>query len=162
MELSQFDQWGYGLIENFGYFGLLVVNLISNGSIFLPVPGFLLVFIFGGILNPWLVALFSAIGAAFGEGVAYGVGRGGGHVLKKKQKKWFDMGKRWFDRGMGFPIIVLFAATPLPFDLVGLLGGALNYNFKKFLVATFIGKMVVCSALAFAGFYGKEWILSFF
>ena len=162
MELTQFDQWGYGIIENLGYLGLFLVSLISNGTVIFPIPGFILVFIFGGIWNPLLVALFSAVGAALGEGIGYGIGRGGGYFLKKKQNRLFIIGKRWFDRGMGFPIIVFFAATPLPFDVVGLLGGTLNYNFKKFLLATLIGKTIFCLVLAFAGLYGKEWILSFF
>lgn len=162
MDFSQFINWGETIIRNFGYLGLFFINLLSTSTIFFPVPGYLLIFIFGGILNPWLVALFSALGAAIGEGVAYGVGLGGGYILRKKQEKYFLKGKEWFERGRGFLIIFLFAATPLPFDVIGILGGTLNYSFKKFFLAAFLGKMVASLALAFGGFYGINWILNIF
>ncbi len=162
MDLAQFSEWGYGMIQIFGYPGLFLVNLISCSSVFFPLPGYVSVFIFGGILSPFLVAIFSAFGAALGETTAYGVGWGGGYVLKKWQKRYFEMGKDWFSRGRGFWAIILFAATPLPFDLIGILAGIFNYNLKKFIFATFLGKMIMHLTLALAGFYGMEWILNVF
>ena len=162
MELTQFTQWGSGIIQVFGYPGLFFVNFLSTSTVFFPVPGYLLIFIFGGILNPWLVTLFSALGAAIGEGVAYGVGRGGGYFLRKKREKYFLKGKEWFKKGKGFLIIFLFAATPLPFDVIGILSGTLNYEIKKFFLAAFLGKLVASSVLAFGGFYGISWILNIF
>lgn len=86
MDFSQFVQWGYGLIESLGYLGFFFVNLISCSSIFFPLPGHLLVFVFGEILNPFLVAISSAFGATFGEITAYGLGRGV-DIFSNKNKK---------------------------------------------------------------------------
>lgn len=157
-----FFEWGYDLVENLGFLGIFSINLLSTSTVFFPLPNYILVFIFGGIFNPWLVALFSALGAAIGEGVAYGLGRGGGYILKKAQKKYFLKGKEWFEKGRGFLIIFLFAATPLPFDVIGILSGALNYELKKFFLAAFLGKLVASLTLAFGGFYGIHWILNIF
>lgn len=162
MDFFQFILWAEGIIQTFGYPGLFFINFLSTSSIFLPLPGYLLIFVFGGILNPWLVALFSALGASFGEIVSYGVGRGGRYILKGGQEKYFIKGKRWFEKRRGFLIIVLFAATPLPFDVVGILSGVLRYDIKKFLLATFLGKMISSLVLALAGFYGIEWVLNIF
>lgn len=162
MDLVQFSEWAYRIIQIFGYPGLFLVNLISCSSIFFPLPGYILVFIFGGILNPFLVAIFSSLGSALGEITAYGVGRGGGYILKRKQEKYFEKGKEWFKKQKGFWLIIIFAATPLPFDIIGILSGVLNYNLKKFILAAFFGKMIMNSALAFGGFYGIEWILNIF
>ena len=162
MDFHQFAQWGYTLVETLGYLGLFLVNLVSTSTILFPLPGYILIFIFGGILNPWLVALFSAFGSALGEGVSYGIGRGGGYFFKKKQEKYFLRAKEWFSKNRGFAIIVIFAATPLPFDVVGIVGGTLNYNFKKFLLATFIGKLIASLILSFGGLYGIKWILDVF
>ena len=162
MDLNQFTQWGYELIETLGYLGLFSANLISTSTVIFPLPGYILIFIFGGILNPWFVALFSALGSALGEGVAYGLGRGGGYFFKKKQEKYFLRAKGWFERKKGFAIIVIFAATPLPFDVVGITSGALNYNFKKFLLAAFLGKLIAALILSFGGFYSIKWILNVF
>lgn len=162
MEISQFFEWGHRIIQTLGYPGLFFVNLISCSSVFFPLPGYLLVFIFGGILNPFWVAFFSSLGAAFGELVSYGVGRGGGYILKQKQEKYFEKGNEWFKRGKGFWAVIIFAATPLPFDVIGLLAGIFSYSPKKFILATFLGKMMVYSILAFGGFYGINWILNIF
>lgn len=161
MILSQFPAWGYKIIQHPGYLGLFFINLLSSSSILFPLPGYIFVFIFGKILNPWLVALFSSLGATFGECTSYGIGIGGEYILKK-QHKYFQKGKEWFEKGRGFLIILIFAVTPLPFDVVGILSGILNYDFKKFLLATFLGKMIKYLALALAGFYGIGWILKFF
>ena len=162
MDFNQFTQWGYELIGALGYLGLFLASLISTSTVIFPLPGYILIFIFGGILNPWFVALFSAFGAALGEGVSYGLGRGGGYIFKKKQEKYFLRAKEWFNKNRGFAVIVIFAATPLPFDVVGIISGTLNYNLKKFLLATFLGKLIAALALSFGGFYSIKWILNVF
>ena len=162
MDISQFAQWSYDLVQNWGYFGLLVVNIICTGTIFFPLPNYILVFLFGGILNPLLVALFSAIGAAIGESVSYGVGRGGRQILNNKERRYYTLAKAWFEKKRGFLIVVIFAATPLPFDIVGLVGGSIKYNFKKFVLAAFIGKLIGFLILALGGYYGVEMVLNFF
>jgi len=159
MDLSFFG-WSQQIIERFGYLGIFFINLISSSTILFPIPGYIFIFIFGGILNPAFVALFSSLGAALGELTAYGVGRGGGYILKKSQKKYFEKGKEWFSRGRGFWVIILFAATPLPFDVIGISAGLFNYNLQRFILATFLGKILKYSALAFGGFYGINWILN--
>lgn len=160
--LTRFSEWAYQIIQIFSYLGLFLVNLISCSSVFFPVPGYILIFIFGGILNPILVTIFSSLGSTIGELVSYGVGRGGGCILKRKQKEYFEKGKNWFRKQKGFWLIILFAATPLPFDIIGILAGILHYNFKKFIFATFLGKMIMNSVLAFGGYYGINWILNIF
>ena len=61
-----------------------------------------------------------------------------------------------------FPVLILFAATPLPDDVLGILGGAISYPLKKFLLASFIGKAIMNIALAWGGFYGINWVLQVF
>lgn len=43
---------------------------------------------------------------------------------------------------------------PLPDDVAGILGGIMEYDLKKFLVAATIGKVVLSTAIAWGGFYG--------
>ena len=162
-----FLTWGHSLIQTFGYLGLAIVNLVGSATIFFPLPIAAIVFISGGFLNPWLVALFAAIGCTFGELTGYGLGKGGGKVLEKYKKGWrvgrsLRLGEKWFKRGRGFFCIFFFAATPLPYDVVGVLGGMFNYNIKKFILASFLGKWIMNLALAFGGFYGINWILNIF
>ena len=47
-------------------------------------------------------------------------------------------------------------------DIVGIIAGFFKYNFKKFVLASFLGKLIMNLVLAFSGFYGISWILDIF
>ena len=153
------------LAQAWGYPGILLVNFIGAATIIFPLPAFAVVFLFGSILNPWLVGILAGIGATLGELTGYVLGKGGGYVLKKKQSRyseWLERGKLWMGKYKAFPLIVLFAATPLPDDVLGILLGAMKYDLRKFLAAMLIGKTAMNIALALGGFYGIGWVLSLF
>ena len=150
-----------GLIENYGYFGLFLANMIASSTIIIPLPVSVAVFAAGAFLNPFLVGVSSALGAAIGEFVGYAIGAGGNKIIEKKWKKWIDKTEKLFDKYGGFWIIILFAATPLPDDIVGIVGGTFRYPIKKFFIASFIGKLILNLALAYAGFYGARWVLQY-
>jgi len=164
--LTSFINWGLGLVDSLGYMGIFLISFIGNAVILLPVPAYAVVIIAGGILNPWLVGIFAGLGAAIGELTGYGVGRGGGYMIEKKYKSLLKNTKRWSERHGMFPIVILFAATPLPDDIVGIICGVINYDIRKFLGANIIGKIVSHSVLAWAGFYGSsllgEWNMILF
>jgi uncharacterized membrane protein YdjX (TVP38/TMEM64 family) len=67
--------------------------------------------------------------------------------------------RNWFKKDNIFIWIVVFAATPLPDDVVGIICGMFNYDFKKFITASIIGKSILNLLLAFAGFYTIPWAL---
>lgn len=159
---AQFVQWSNEVVGAWGYLGIFVVSLIGNASIILPVPSFIIVFTFGAILNPWLVALSGAAGATIGELTGYMIGRGGREAIELKYKKWIVKVEKWIDKHGIFFIILLFSATPLPSDVAGALAGMAEYDVRKFLLATFIGRMISYTVLAFAGLYGLGYILSLF
>lgn len=159
---SEFMVWANDIILSLGYVGLFFVNLIASASIIFPVPAFLLVFAAGSFLNPWLIGLAAGTGAALGELIGYGLGKGGEKVIEKKYKKLMEMGKKWIKHHRSFPMIILFAATPLPDDILGIVCGAFNYDIKKFLLASFIGKVIMNTALAWGGYYQFQWVSDIF
>ena len=154
--IAEFNAWAMSTVESWGYIGIFLVSMIGNASIIFPIPTYLVVFAFGGILNPWLVGLAAGAGATIGELTGYALGKGGKCVIERKHKKLLKDTKKWIEKHGLFPMLVLFAATPLPDDIVGILGGIVSYNLKKFLTATFIGKVIAHVALAWAGFYGGQ------
>lgn len=149
------------LMETYGYLGLFLINLISSATIIFPLPASVFVFASGAFLNPFLVGLSSALGCTLGEVTGYAVGIGGRKVIEKKWKKWIKRIEEAFRRYGGFWVIIVFAATPLPDDIVGIVGGTLKYPVKKFFVASFIGKLILNLILAYAGFYEARWILQY-
>jgi len=99
-----------------------------------------------------------------GEMTSYGVGFGGRKLILKKEnveklEKITNFLKR---RGTFFAIIFI---ASLPFfggDLLGISAGFLKYDFKKFFLASFIGKSILHLIIAFAGFFGISWIKTLF
>lgn len=163
--MSAFVQWALTeFIPVWGYLGLFIVEVISSATIIFPAPAFAINFILGGTpgFNPWLVGIVAGIGSAIGEVTGYGLGMGGREVIEKKYGRWLTRTRDWMEQHGDFLIIILFAATPLPHDVVGMLSGAVNYPFRKFLLATIAGKIIAGLALAWAGYYSIGWLLGIF
>jgi membrane protein YqaA with SNARE-associated domain len=158
--IAQFSAWSGALVRDWGYLGIFVISLVSSASIILPVPYFAFVFAAGAVLNPLLVGIAGGLGSAIGELSGYLIGFGGKHAIKNKHEKLLKKAESWAEKHGFFAVVVFFAATPLPDDIIGILGGALGYNVKKFFVASLIGKLALNLALAFGGFYGYAWLLS--
>ena len=153
--IAQFSAWSGQLIQTWGYLGIFLVSLVGNASIILPVPAYIVVIAAGAYLNPWLVGIAAGAGAALGELTGYGVGFGGGKIIEKKHRKLLEKSKAWAEKHGMFALLVLFAATPLPDDVVGLLAGVIKYNVKRFLAATFMGKVISHAVLAWTGAFGS-------
>jgi membrane protein YqaA with SNARE-associated domain len=148
------------IVSAWGYLGVFLVNAISSATIILPLPGFVVTLAFATALNPWLLAVSAGLGSAVGELTGYAVGRGGREAIKEKYEKWFAHADRWVQRHGPFPIILLFAAAPLPTDIVGLLSGIIRYDVRKFFLAVAVGKIIRHLILIFAFLYGIQLIFS--
>lgn len=163
--------WICPMLATLGYPAVFLINLVGSASIFVPIPGFALIFFMPGLgFDPWLLALFGAAGAAVGEITGYAVGFGGRAIADKSKKEGITdkvLGKKtliekaeqWSKKRGMFPVIILFAATPLPFDIIGIVAGIIKYDTRRFLLATFIGKLIIFSVIAWAGLFGLEWML---
>jgi membrane protein DedA with SNARE-associated domain len=167
-----FAEFLISLVYAFGYLGLFAASLIGSASVILPVPIFLLIFVAGSLLNPLLVGIIAGIGSAIGELTSYAVGLGGRKLLdkgKKKKKpakaegasKWFMRAEAWMKKRGGFVVIFIFAVTPLPDDVIGIICGGIKYDIKKYFIACLLGKLILSLFIAYAGFYGVGWILNY-
>jgi membrane protein DedA with SNARE-associated domain len=158
--LSQFTAWGSSIVSGWGYLGIFAISLVSSATIILPVPYFAFVFAAGAVLNPLLVGIAGGLGAAIGELTGYVIGFGGKKLLNEKHERMLERTEKWVEKHGFFAVVIVFAATPLPDDIIGILGGALSYDVKKFFAACLIGKLALNLSIAFAGFYGYAWLLS--
>lgn len=125
----------------YGYLGVFLVTLVSSLSIFLPLPGTVVVLAAADIWNPVLVALIAAIGGTLGEISAYLMGYGGRAFFDEEENEKYQEAERWMEHRGGFAIF-LFAIIPfLIFDFIGIAAGVLRYPVKKFLFFTFLGRL---------------------
>ncbi|MBL7118570.1 DedA family protein [Candidatus Bathyarchaeota archaeon] len=136
------------LIDEYGYFGIFLVQLISSASIFFPVPGYVVVFVAGAKLNAFRAAVASGFGSAIGELSGYILGLGGKKLIGDRSE--LEAARRIFSR-YGAGAIFLFAATPLPFDLAGIVCGTLKVDLRLFFFMTFIGKVTLSLLMVYTG-----------
>jgi membrane protein DedA with SNARE-associated domain len=149
------------LIIQFSYIAIFFVSMISTSTIFIPFPIYIIIFFAAGLgLNPLLVGITAGIGSAFGELTGYLIGIGGDKVIEEKRRKeprFIKFFTKLF-KEFGFPIIFITAIIPFPFDVIGILAGMSEYDIKKFLVATSLGKIIKCLLIAYAGYIGIPYI----
>ncbi|MEM7825621.1 MAG: VTT domain-containing protein [Candidatus Aenigmatarchaeota archaeon] len=146
-----FSQAAKEWIKLFSYPAILFLSFLGTSTIFLPLPIYLVIFFSKELgLHPFLVGLSAGIGSTLGEFTGYGLGYGGRKLIKKKSK-WLKTAEQWFKKN-GFITILIFALTPLPDDIVGIIGGITKYDIKKFFIASFIGKTFLCLAISYLGY----------
>lgn len=146
-------------LGNYGYLGAFLISLVSNATIILPVPGFLLLFALGATFNPILVGLAAAAGGTIGEITSYVLGYTGRGILENRTL--YEKAVHWLKK-WGALTVFVFAATPLPLDVMGMVAGVLRFPLWRFIVACWFGKSVKYIAVALAGAWGFQAILRFF
>jgi membrane protein YqaA with SNARE-associated domain len=132
-----------------GYPGLFIACILSNSTVFLPVPGVLVTAAMGAIFNPFWVAIVAGIGAALGEITGYLAGYSGQAIVE--QKAFYEKVAAWMKRYGNVTILVL-AAIPNPFfDLAGIAAGMLRMPLYKFLIFCIIGNILKMLVFAYGG-----------
>lgn len=144
-------------LGDLGYLGVFVASFVSSLSVILPVPGVLVVFPLVIALNPLLVALAGSTGGIIGEITGYTAGYGGQGMANKG--RMYLRVEGWMKR-YGVWTILVFAAVPVfPFDVAGLVAGALRFPLWKFMLVGWIGKTIKYIALVYAAFYSWKLLM---
>lgn len=154
--MSEIVEFLLYLVTEYGYLGAFIGSVLGNITIALPIPYAFLVAALGTRLNPFILGLVSGLGATIGELSSYLVGRAGRRALDPQQLSRLDVVRRLLDK-YGYLTIILFAATPLPDDLLLVPLGLIKYDLKTLVVSVWIGKTVLALALAYAGYYGSDY-----
>lgn len=147
-------------IENAGYWGAFLVNLVGSAAVIVPLPGLIAVTAaaapqFG--LNFALLATAGALGSTIGELTGYLAGYGSQGVVQKS--RYYSRISNWIARRGGFALFVL-AAVPNPlFDIGGIAAGSMGYPISRFFLWVGLGKLVKFLVFAYAGRQGISWLL---
>jgi membrane protein DedA with SNARE-associated domain len=166
--LSDISAFFKSLVDQYGILGVFIVSLLSSATVLLPAPGNIAVFVAGAaadhslLFNPFAIGIAAGIGATLGELVSFAIGwELDVKLLQKRHGHLYKQAAGYF-REYGFFGIFIFAFFPLPFDVMGLLAGALHYSPVKYFLATLAGKIPKMTLIAFAGFAGAEIVLKLF
>ncbi len=132
-----------------GYLGVFAISLASNSLPFVGVPYLLVVAGYAAregirLGLPAYVALIlaSAAGSTLGKLIVYSVAAGFRLKLSETTK---DNLKHFASRArrVAFPLIILFAATPVPDDMLYVPLGVARYPLVYYLTGVFVGKTIM-------------------
>ncbi|WP_173917497.1 DedA family protein [Halobacillus sp. Marseille-Q1614] len=165
------EDWLMGIINNYGYMGILVLIALEN--IFPPVPSEVIL-TFGGFvtttsnLSIFGVVMASTAGSVLGAVVLYGIGlllsverleriiEKWGHILRltkqdvRKADKWFDRYGPW--------TVFFCRFVPLIRSLISIPAGMSKMNVAVFFVFTTLGTLIWNVVLVYLGAsVGESW-----
>lgn len=159
--------WIIGVISSLGYGGIVLLMAIESAciplpsEIIMPFSGFL---VFKGELTLWGVALAGAVGCVVGSIPAYYLGMYGGRPLVERYGKWvlishhdLILADRWFEK---YGEIIIFVGRLLPAvrTFIAFPAGIARMHMGKFIAYTFVGSLIWCWLLAYAGMKtGENW-----
>ena len=147
-------------LGDYGYLGAFLVGLVTSATVFVPVPGIVVLFALGTTMNPVLVGLVGAAGGIIGEMTGFMVGHEGSEVVRNPGKLYLRL-EGWMRRWGGWAIFAV-AAVPLPlFDVAGITAGALKYPWWKFMLIGWAAKSIKFVILVVAGAWGWGALLRF-
>ncbi|MCS7099075.1 MAG: VTT domain-containing protein [Sulfolobales archaeon] len=132
-----------------GYIGVFTISLVSNSVPFVGVPYLLIIASYiareavrVGLPAEVALVLLSALGSTIGKLVVYLVAAGFRLRLSEATKdnlKYFAS----YSKKMAFPLVVLFASTPVPDDLLYVPLGIARYPLPYYFLGIFAGKTVM-------------------
>ena len=157
--------WIMGVISSMGYGGIVLLMAIESAciplpsEIIMPFSGFL---VFKGEMALWGVALAGAFGCVVGSIPAYYLGMFGGRPLVEKYGKWLLISKRdldWADNAFakhGELIIFVGRLLPAVRTFIAFPAGVARMKLPRFIIYTFVGSLIWCWLLAYAGMKAGE------
>ncbi|OLB71278.1 hypothetical protein AUI06_04320 [archaeon 13_2_20CM_2_52_21] len=129
---------------------VFLVSIIGNMIPFFPIPYLLFVITiatgFPG-LGLFQIAAVSALGASIGKFVSYGLGYGARRALSGSRAR-FDSFRRLLG-GSSFLLAFVFAALPLPDDIVFVPLGIIRYSPVKTFIALYSGKFFLTTLITY-------------
>jgi len=159
--------WIIAVISTLGYGGIVLLMGIESAciplpsEIIMPFSGYL---VFKGEMTLWGVALAGAVGCVLGSIPAYYLGMVGGRPLVEKYGKWvlishhdLHIADRWFEKH-GEIIIFIGRLLPAVRTFIAFPAGIARMHMGRFVAYTFVGSLLWCWVLAYAGMkMGQNW-----
>jgi len=135
------------------FLGIFLLSLISNSIPFVGIPYLNVLVLLTPFLDFWelsIVAVLSAFGATLGKVAIYFLGKGISLTLSEKSRENLFFFQKLFKK-WGIFAVFLFAASPLPDDVLYIPLGMANYRLHNYFIAVLCGKLVVTSYVLVAG-----------
>jgi membrane protein YqaA with SNARE-associated domain len=148
--IEGFLLWVEAFILQYGLSGTFIIALLE--SFIFPIPTAAIIAPATGFgLDPLMVTIVATIGSVIGAVIGYALGFYLGHpVAERLFKKHIPRVEKWFDKYGAWAILIA-AFTPVPFKVFTWCGGIFRMDFKKFIIASIIGRFAQFALFAYAG-----------
>jgi membrane protein DedA with SNARE-associated domain len=173
--MSSIEQWlltfitsAYVLMQWPGVIAMMAIEsacIPLPSEIIMPLAGWMLIKgqSLPAIYN-LLAGVYGALGCTIGSIIAYGVGIKGGRPFLNKYGRYIlitqhdlDKADHWFQKNGDWAIFIT-RLLPVIRTFISLPAGIARMHIGKFLIYTFIGSFIWCSALSYGGYLlGEHW-----
>lgn len=141
-----------------GPIGIFLASLLGNAIPYATVPYLILIVQYFAtikytLLDIIFIAVIGGLGAALGKIIVYSIGRAARYALSEETKENLRLFTKLMSKSV-FIAVFLFAALPLPDDILYLPLGVSGYSIVKFFMACFLGKIVIT---LLAALFGAAW-----
>jgi membrane protein YqaA with SNARE-associated domain len=135
-----------------GYLAVFVSTLVAGMAIMAPGVN-VVVFVAGRSMDPLLVALVGGLGSVLGESTGYAGGRATRNLVTERRldSRWAKVVGTLVRRNAFLTILGLAFASVVLADVAGLIAGRVGYSYRKFFLATFLGKTLRFLLVALLG-----------
>jgi len=138
------------LALSYGYLGVFAASLLGSVVPFVPIPYLIVVVLLSSTLDPLTLGVVAGLGGALGKVTSYVLGRSGYLISNRGTQKNLEFlgrfARKWGDLG-----VFIFAATPLPDDVLYVPMGMVKFPLLRFMLANAAGKVVLATAVAYLG-----------
>jgi membrane protein DedA with SNARE-associated domain len=160
-------------MAGYGYAGGFIISALGGATVVVPVPMLAVQFALGGILKPLVgpeilgplyVGIICAAGETLGAVSIYMTGVGGSAPFSMPKSGWLKRLSGKLNillerRGQMTLFLLSVIMNPL-FYPASLAMGASRFGIKRYTLITLAGKVVKCSLIAYAGYFGLKGIFS--
>ena len=154
-QLSWLDS-ALSALGRMGYLGAFLSGFLGASVPFFP--SYVLIPLLATQLNPFIVGVFSGVGAGVGQYLHYYIGLGGRYLFSAEARTRLERWRVRLDK-YGAWLVLAVAATPLtPDDVIWIPLGLVGYPKTKALLAGILGKTILSLVYAYAGYYGWPFI----
>lgn len=150
-DFALFDLYSY--IEYFEYIGIFSISFLAGIVTLIPIPvaPLLALAALDGKLNPQLLVLSGVTGSVAAKSIIFLCSYYGRNILSLKTTRRMLPLYNFISK-FGWVAVLVASATPIPDAPINIHLGLARYNFWKFIVAAFVGKLVAYEVVVFAVF----------
>ncbi len=152
--------WDYVIkAQNYGYFGVFIISILAAGISFIPIPGLLVVFTLGSVLNPIVVGIVSGLGEAIGSIGIYLAGYGGRGAIRNLNDRFYNRFSSLLRRRGWLAVFFMSAILNPLFYPFAAIAGLLRFGLTRFFFICWGGKAVKNVIIASLGYFGLGSVL---